>query len=177
MDIVKENIVKFIDCIIVEDYSKAHSFLEVVINEKVKSRIKKAAKQNPFVKGAEKSSKESAFGGKFPQAKSKKHKKKLVSEEHSTLIKLMDELPDGSNAASAIFHFKDYYDGQWSAMYKVMSSGRIRVDDLYELSSEISEAKQIAEKNGDLEVADDFEQLLKELDRIQQKYTPQEENI
>jgi hypothetical protein len=177
MDIVKENIVKFIDCIIVEDYSKAHSFLEVVINEKVKSRIRKAAKQNPFVKGAEESSKKSAFGGKFSQANSENHKKKLVSEQHSPLIKLMDELPDGSHAAAAVFHFMDYGGDGHPIMYKVVSSGRLSIEELDGLYSEVLNAKKIAEKQGLAEDADDFEQLLKELDRIQQKYTPQEENI
>lgn len=178
MNMVKDNIIKFIDCIIEEDYSKAHSFLEVVVNEKIKQRISEAVKkQDPFVKGAKESSKKSAFGGNFPKQKDNKPKKKLVSENHSALIKLMDELPDGSNAASALFHFKDYYDGQWSAMYKVMSSGRIRIDDLDTLQREVVEAKNLAEKNGDLEVADDFEQLLKELSKLEAKYLPQEENI
>lgn len=72
MDKIKENIVNFIDSIIEEKYSEAHKFLEVVINEKVKSRIKKAAKQNPFVKGAKESGEKSAFGKKgLPKEKQK----------------------------------------------------------------------------------------------------------
>lgn len=85
MDILKENLTKFIDSIIVEDYSKAHKFLEIVINEKVKAKIKKAAKKNPFAKDKLKKSKNKsavvskesgAFGEKeMPQAKNPNKKK------------------------------------------------------------------------------------------------------
>ena len=48
MDVIKENIVKFVDTIIVDDYSKAHKYLEILVQEKVKDKIKKSAKLKPF---------------------------------------------------------------------------------------------------------------------------------
>ena len=33
MDVIKENIIKFIDAMIVDNYSKAHKFLEVVVQD------------------------------------------------------------------------------------------------------------------------------------------------
>lgn len=48
MDVIKENIVKFIDTMIVDNYSKAHKYLEVLVQEKVKGKIKKASKLKPF---------------------------------------------------------------------------------------------------------------------------------
>ena len=63
MDVIKENIVKFIDTMIVDDYSKAHKYLEVLVQEKVKGKIKKASKLKPFgEKEEEKKSKKK--GGK-----------------------------------------------------------------------------------------------------------------
>jgi hypothetical protein len=50
MDVIKENIVKFIDTMIVDNYSKAHKYLEVLVQEKVKEKIKKASKLKPFGK-------------------------------------------------------------------------------------------------------------------------------
>lgn len=50
MDIIKENIVKFIDTMIVDNYSQAHKYLEVLVQEKVKDKIKKASKLKPFGK-------------------------------------------------------------------------------------------------------------------------------
>jgi hypothetical protein len=95
---------------------------------------------------------------------------KIFVENHGMIIKLMDELPDGSNAMSAVFHFKDYHGGQNSPMYGVMSSGRINILDLSSLASEVEDAKRTAEQNGELEAASDFEDLLKELSKIENKY-------
>ena len=99
MNLSKENVIKFIEAMIVENYSQAHNFLGAVIEEKVKCKIEKAVKtEKPFGKGKgkgkkskkksgknaeKKAAKDSAFGGKFPQAKgtnspkakSKKNKK------------------------------------------------------------------------------------------------------
>jgi hypothetical protein len=93
MNIVEQNITKFVDSLIIDDFSTAHTFLENVINEKIKITIAEEAKKNPFKKGKEsnlkpfkkktldkkaekKAAKNSAFGGgKFPQAKSSKLKK------------------------------------------------------------------------------------------------------
>ena len=86
MNIVEQNIVKFVDSLIVDDFSTAHKFLENVINEKIKETIKEAAKTNPFkkknddsVKSKKSKSKkakpaETAFG-KFKFAKSEKGEK------------------------------------------------------------------------------------------------------
>ena len=38
MDLIKENAIKFIDAMLVDNYSKAHKFLEVIVNEKVKEK-------------------------------------------------------------------------------------------------------------------------------------------
>jgi hypothetical protein len=75
MNLSKENVIKFIEAMIVENYSQAHKFLGAVIEEKVKEKIKKAVKkENPFggTKEEKKAAKDSAFGGEFPQAKGKK---------------------------------------------------------------------------------------------------------
>lgn len=50
MNIVEQNIVKFVDSLIVDDFSTAHKFLENVINQKIKITITEAAKKNPFKK-------------------------------------------------------------------------------------------------------------------------------
>lgn len=84
MDTVKENIVKFIDCIIEEDYSKAHSFLEVVVNEKMKGLIKEAlkkktpkkeSKKSAIVSGAKEAGEKSAFSKKELPKEKLKHTK------------------------------------------------------------------------------------------------------
>lgn len=78
MNIVEQNIVKFVDSLIVDDFSTAHKFLENVINQKIKVIISEEAKMNPFKK---KAAQNSAFGGgKFPQAKTKKSKRKKLTE-------------------------------------------------------------------------------------------------
>ena len=71
MNIVEQNIVKFVDSLIVDDFSTAHKFLENVINEKIKETIKEAAKTNPFKKKNDDSKKSKA---KSKKAKSKKEK-------------------------------------------------------------------------------------------------------
>jgi hypothetical protein len=49
MDVIKENTIKFIDALMVDNYKTAHQFLEVIVNEKIKNRISEAAKnKNPF---------------------------------------------------------------------------------------------------------------------------------
>ena len=51
MNLVEQNIVKFIDALIVDDYSTAHKFLENIVNQKVKGLISEAvAKEHPFKK-------------------------------------------------------------------------------------------------------------------------------
>jgi len=68
MDVIKENIVKFIDTMIVDNYSKAHKYLEVLVQEKVKEKIKKASNLKPFGKKEDekKSKKKSKKKGKLP---------------------------------------------------------------------------------------------------------------
>ena len=54
MDVIKENTIKFIDALMVDNYKTAHQFLEVIVNEKMKQRIAEAAKnKNPFGKDDE----------------------------------------------------------------------------------------------------------------------------
>jgi len=60
MDLIKENAIKFIDAMLVDNYSKAHKYLEVIVNEKVKEKISKAIKdEHPFKKKDKKSKKKS----------------------------------------------------------------------------------------------------------------------
>jgi len=68
MDVIKENIVKFIDTMIVDNYSKAHKYLEVLVQEKVKEKIKKASKLKPFgeKEDKKKDKKKSKKKGKMP---------------------------------------------------------------------------------------------------------------
>lgn len=74
MNIVEQNIVKFVDSLIVDDFSTAHKFLENVINQKIKITIAEAAKKNPFKKedDSEKSTKAKPKKAKPKKAKSKK---------------------------------------------------------------------------------------------------------
>lgn len=83
MDLIKENAIKFIDAMLVDNYSKAHKFLEVIVNEKVKEKIAKAIKdEHPFKKKSkkdskkksEKDSKKKSKKGKFPFFLKKKKK-------------------------------------------------------------------------------------------------------
>jgi hypothetical protein len=45
-----ENLLKFVDLMIGENYKEAHKFLEVVIHNKIKKSIAEAAKQDLFPK-------------------------------------------------------------------------------------------------------------------------------
>ena len=57
MNLVEKNIIGFIDSLIVDNYSEAHKFLESIVNEKIKSLIKEAKKENPFAEKNKKSKK------------------------------------------------------------------------------------------------------------------------
>lgn len=71
MNLSQENIIKFIDSVISENYSTAHKFLGTVIEEKLKEKIKKGLKKP-------------AFGGsKIKKAKVKKKNKKKVKVNES----------------------------------------------------------------------------------------------
>jgi len=52
-----ENILKFVDMMISENYKDAHKFLEVVINDKIKKQIAEAAKNELFPKAEDKNAK------------------------------------------------------------------------------------------------------------------------
>lgn len=49
-----ENLVKFVDLMISENYKEAHKFLEVVIQSKIKNTIAEAAKKDLFPKAKDK---------------------------------------------------------------------------------------------------------------------------
>jgi hypothetical protein len=87
MNLVQENIIKFIDSVISENYSTAHKYLGTIIEEKLKGKIKKGFEQPAFggSKEEKKKAKKSAFGGKFPKAKDKKKVKVNESVESETL--------------------------------------------------------------------------------------------
>ena len=192
MNIVEQNIVKFVDSLIVDDFSTAHKFLENVINQKIKVIIAEEAKTNPFKKGkkdktanlkpfkkkkrnknAEKAAaKKSAFGGgKFPQAKNSKLVEEKMTE--SSLIDLHDYIADGSDAASALFDFEHYHGGQTSHMYGVRSSGKIRIEDIGGLKLEIGKAIKIANQQGEIEHAENFKALYRELGKLEQRFEDQ----
>jgi hypothetical protein len=158
MDVIKENIVKFIDTMIVDNYSKAHKFLEVLVQEKVKGKIKKAKNLKPFEKKG--------------KTKAKKTKKKVVKENihHPNVIDLTELLPDGSNALAALFDLKHYHGGQSSHIYGVTSSGKIAVEDISSLRGEVKKAIQIASKSGEIEHEESFKDLYKELGKIEQRF-------
>lgn len=84
MDVIKENTIKFIDALIVDDYKVAHKFLENVVNEKIKQMIREAhKKEHPFKKAdLNKDGKLSSYEKKRGAAiaksiKSQKKKKKI----------------------------------------------------------------------------------------------------
>jgi hypothetical protein len=150
MDVIKENTIKFIDALIVDNYKGAHKFLEVIVNEKVKRKIGIAVKtQEPF---------------------KKELRENVENLKSSSLIKLMDYLPDGSSAQSGLFDFKDYHGGQTSHMYGVRSSGMIEISDIPNLKSEVQKAIRIASKHGEVEHEGNFKELYKELDKLTNRF-------
>jgi hypothetical protein len=54
---VNENVLKFIDLMISENYKEAHKFLEIVIQNKIKKTIAEAAKKDLFPKADDKNPK------------------------------------------------------------------------------------------------------------------------
>jgi hypothetical protein len=58
MNLVEKNIIGFIDALIVDNYSEAHKFLESIVNEKIKTLIREAKKENPFAQKNKKSKKD-----------------------------------------------------------------------------------------------------------------------
>lgn len=166
MDVIKENIVKFIDTMIVDNYSKAHKFLEVLVQEKIKQKIYEAKEIKPFGKVTEKA--------KAKKAKAKKAKKKVDNLKEgihgSNVINLVELLPDGSDAQSALFDLKHYHGGQRSHIYGVTSSGKIAVEDIPSLRSEVKTAIQIANKSGEIEHEESFKALYKELAKIEKRF-------
>ena len=180
MNLSQENIIKFIDSVISENYSTAHKFLGTVIEEKLKEKIKKGLKKPAFggSKEEKKKAKESAFGGKFEKAKmekakdKKKNKKKVVKEDldGSRIIDLTELLPDGSSALAALFDFEHYHGGQHSHMYGVRSSGKISIDDIPALKSEVLKAIKIASESDEVEHQENFKSLYKELTKLEKRF-------
>jgi hypothetical protein len=171
MNLVQENIIKFIDSVISENYSTAHKYLGTIIEEKLKGKIKKGFEQPAFggSKEEKKKAKKSAFGGKFPKAKDKK---KVVKEEFgsSRIIDLTELLPDGSSALAALFDFEHYHGGQHSHMYGVRSSGKISIDDIPALKSEVLKAIKIASESDEIEHQENFKSLYKELTKLEKRF-------
>jgi hypothetical protein len=171
MNLVQENIIKFIDSVISENYSTAHKYLGTIIEEKLKGKIKKGFEQPAFggSKEEKKKAKKSAFGGKFPKAKDKK---KVVKEEFgsSRIIDLTELLPDGSSALAALFDFEYYHGGQHSHMYGVRSSGKISIDDIPALKSEVLKAIKIASESDEIEHQENFKSLYKELTKLEKRF-------
>jgi len=166
MDVIKENIVKFIDTMIVDNYSKAHKFLEVLVQEKIKQKIYEAKEVKPFGKVTKKA--------KAKKAKAKKAKKKVANLKEgihgSNVINLVELLPDGSDAQAALFDLTHYHGGQRSHIYGVTSSGKIAVEDIPSLRSEVKTAIQIANKSGEIEHEESFKALYKELAKIEKRF-------
>jgi hypothetical protein len=158
MDLIKENTVKFIDALLVDNYKQAHKFLEVIVQEKVKQKIKKGIDEvHPFKKAKSKKSKD---------------KKKVVKEDldGSRIIDLTELLPDGSSALAALFDFEHYHGGQNSHMYGVRSSGKIDVNDIPALKSEVLKATKIASQSDEIEHQENFKALYKELTKLEKRF-------
>ena len=154
MNTIKENTIKFIDALLVDNYKTAHKFLEIIVQEKVKQKIAKAVKnENPFKKKAK-----------------KKLRENVENLKSTSLIKLMDYLPDGSSAQSGLFDFEHYHGGQSSHMYGVRSSGMIEISDIPNLKSEVQKAIRIASKHGEVEHEENFKELYKELDKLTKRF-------
>jgi len=164
MDVIKENIVKFIDTMIADNYSKAHKYLEVLVQEKIKQKIFEAKEVKPFGK--------SASSKKSPKTKKAKKKGSNLKESihGSHIIDLVELLPDGSEAQSALFDLKHYHGGQRSHIYGVTSSGKISVEDIPSLRSEVKTAIEIANRSGEIEHEESFKSLYRELTKIEKRF-------
>lgn len=85
MNLVEKNIIQFVDALIVDNYSEAHKFLESIVNEKIKTLIREAKKENPFAEKNKKSKK-----SKGP----KDNKVKTKMEDPSDAFKKMQSKAD-----------------------------------------------------------------------------------
>lgn len=112
MTVLKENILKFIDCMIVDDYKKAHTFLEHVVNDRIAEMIKKAHQVvEPFkagtieenkkatkkLKGKGKSIAAMMKGKKGKGAKAKKGKTILKEQIGTPTVNLLHALSDSDD--------------------------------------------------------------------------------
>jgi hypothetical protein len=91
----------------------------------------------------------------------------------SSLINLNYYISDGSGAASALFDLQHYHGGQRSHMYGVSSSGKIRIEDIGGLKSEIGKAIKIAHQQGEIEHEENFKELYRELGKLEQRFEDQ----
>lgn len=100
MDSIKENTIKFIDALIVDNYSKAHKFLEVIVNEKIKQRIAEAIEnEHPFKKKKKGDKKKTSKKiSKKTSEKSSKDDSKDDSKEKSKKGKFPFFLKKGKNS-------------------------------------------------------------------------------
>ena len=58
-------------------------------------------------------------------------------------------------------------------MYGVRSSGKIRIEDISGLKSEIGKAIKIANQQGEIEHAENFKALYRELGKLEQRFEDQ----
>ena len=77
--------------------------------------------------------------------------KENKKEAQADNICLIDEVPEGSPAKEAFFDAQYYWNGQWSAMYMIGSSGCIARHLIPQLKQELKESIAIAEKASDKE--------------------------
>ena len=61
-------------------------------------------------------------------------------------------------------------------MYGVSSSGKIRIEDIGSLKTEISKAIKIAHQQGEIEHEENFKELYRELGKLEQRFEDQIEN-
>ena len=74
-------------------------------------------------------------------------------------VDVLASVPDGSGALAACFDARDYHNGQWSELYALASSGKVR--SLWVLGVELREAIDIADGLDDgIEAAENFRALL-----------------
>lgn len=74
----------------------------------------------------------------------------------------VDDIPDGSDALAGAFVAREYYGGQWTALYALTSTGSLELypgDGLGPIIRELKEAVQIAQANWDYGTGDESEAL------------------
>jgi hypothetical protein len=165
MDVIKENTIKFIDALIVDNYKSAHKFLEVIVNEKVKRKIGRAVKtQEPF-------------------GKKKKLKENFQTDlKGGTTINLNHYL--NNDLKNALVDFENYHGGESTHMFKVRQSDLIKIEDLPSLQDEVKSAikeakrrKQVQHEKNFISLSDELETLINRFKNVIHQTEDEEQMI